>query len=64
MWDKIIYMIVIIIVTYILKQLFSETPNFVKFKSKFLVFYIWTSVTAVILMPFFVFNAKNVKNSL
>lgn len=64
MLDKIIYMVVIIIVSYVLKQLLSETPNFVKFKSKFLLFYIWTSITAVILLPFFVFNPKNVKNSL
>ncbi|XP_049887208.1 1-acyl-sn-glycerol-3-phosphate acyltransferase alpha-like [Pectinophora gossypiella] len=64
MWDKIIYIFMIIITTYIVKQLFSETPNFIKFKSKFLVFYIWTSLTALILLPFFVFNPKNVKNSL
>ncbi|XP_028169492.1 1-acyl-sn-glycerol-3-phosphate acyltransferase alpha-like [Ostrinia furnacalis] len=64
MWDKIIYILIITLVTYIFKQLFSETPNFVKFKSKFLIFYIWTSVTAVVLLPFFVFNPKNVKNSL
>ncbi|XP_075986565.1 1-acyl-sn-glycerol-3-phosphate acyltransferase alpha-like [Anticarsia gemmatalis] len=64
MLDKIIYMVAIIIVSYVLKQLFSETPNFVKFKSKFLLFYIWTSITAVMLLPFFVFNPKNVKNSL
>ncbi|KOB76754.1 Acyltransferase AGPAT3 [Operophtera brumata] len=64
MLDKIIYVIIITLVTYVLKQLISETPNFVKFKSKFLIFYIWTSLTSVILLPFFVFNPKNVKNAL
>lgn len=52
------------LMTYVVKQLISETPNFVKFKSKFLIFYIWTSLTAIVLLPFFVFNPKNVKNSL
>ncbi|CAH0722443.1 unnamed protein product, partial [Brenthis ino] len=52
------------ITTYILKQLFSETPNYVKFQSKFLVFYIWASIVSLFLIPFFVFNPKNVKNSL
>ncbi|XP_038209077.1 1-acyl-sn-glycerol-3-phosphate acyltransferase alpha-like [Zerene cesonia] len=64
MWDKIIYMFVIILATYILKQLFSETPNYVKFQSKFLVFYIWSSFVALFTLPFFVFRPKNVKNSL
>lgn len=64
MWDKIIYIFIITLMSYTFKQLFSETPNFVKFKSKFLLFYIWTSLTAVFLLPFFVFNPKNVKNSL
>ncbi|KAJ0181091.1 hypothetical protein K1T71_003176 [Dendrolimus kikuchii] len=64
MWDKIIYLIVITLVSYVLKQLFSETPNFIKFKSKFLFFYLFTSLTAIVLLPFFVFNPKNVKNSL
>ncbi|XP_053600958.1 1-acyl-sn-glycerol-3-phosphate acyltransferase alpha-like [Plodia interpunctella] len=64
MWHTMIYVFIIMLVTYIVKQLFSETPNFIKFKSKFLIFYIWASLTAVILMPFFVFNPKNVKNSL
>ncbi|XP_013195390.1 1-acyl-sn-glycerol-3-phosphate acyltransferase alpha [Amyelois transitella] len=64
MWDTMIYVFIIILVTYVVKQLFSETPNFVKFKSKFLIFYIWASITAIVLMPFFVFNPKNVKNAL
>ncbi|KAL4706827.1 hypothetical protein ACJJTC_010061 [Scirpophaga incertulas] len=64
MLDKIGYLIVITLVSYVLKQLFSETPNFVKYKSKFLIFYLWASITAVVLLPFFVFNSKNVKNSL
>ncbi|XP_046968548.1 1-acyl-sn-glycerol-3-phosphate acyltransferase alpha-like [Vanessa cardui] len=64
MWDKIVYIFIITVATYILKQLFSETPNNVKFQSKFLVFYIWTSIIALLLLPFFVFNPKNVKNSL
>ncbi|XP_052753742.1 1-acyl-sn-glycerol-3-phosphate acyltransferase alpha-like [Galleria mellonella] len=64
MWHKIIYICIITLVTYILKQLFSETPNFIKFKSKFFVFYIWSSIIAIVLLPFFVFNPKNVKNSL
>ncbi|XP_045761573.1 1-acyl-sn-glycerol-3-phosphate acyltransferase alpha-like [Maniola jurtina] len=64
MWDVIVYVCVITIATYILKQLFSETPNYVKFQSKFLVFYIWTSIVALVMLPFFVFNQKNVKNSL
>ncbi|XP_059049164.1 1-acyl-sn-glycerol-3-phosphate acyltransferase alpha-like [Achroia grisella] len=64
MWHKIIYICIITLVTYILKQLFSETPNFIKFKSKFFIFYIWSSIIAIVLLPFFVFNPKNVKNSL
>ncbi|CAH2100087.1 unnamed protein product [Euphydryas editha] len=64
MWDKIVYIFIITIATYILKQLFSETPNYVKFQSKFLVFYIWSSVISMFLIPFFVFNPKNVLNSL
>ncbi|XP_032514418.2 1-acyl-sn-glycerol-3-phosphate acyltransferase alpha-like [Danaus plexippus] len=64
MWDKVIYVFMITVATYILKQLFSETPNYVKFQSKFLVFYIWASVVSLFLMPFFVFTPKNVKNSL
>ncbi|XP_014357857.2 1-acyl-sn-glycerol-3-phosphate acyltransferase alpha [Papilio machaon] len=64
MWDKFIYVFVITLSTYILKQLFSETPNFIKYKSKFLIFYFTASVVSLILMPFFVFNPKNVMNSL
>lgn len=64
MLDTIVYVIIISLVTYVLKQLISETPNSVKFNSKFLIFYIWTSLTAVILLPFFAFNPKNVKNAL
>ncbi|KAM3966541.1 1-acyl-sn-glycerol-3-phosphate acyltransferase alpha-like [Aphomia sociella] len=64
MWDKIVYIFIITLVTYILKQLFSETPNFIKFQSKFFIFYIWSSIIAIVLLPFFVFNPKNVKNSL
>lgn len=55
---------VITLVSYVLKQLFSETPNFIKFKTKFFIFYLFTSLTAIVLLPFFVFNPKNVKNSL
>lgn len=64
MLDKIIYVVIITLVTYVLKQIISETPNFVKFNLKFLIFYIWTSLTSVVLLPFFVFNPKNVKNAL
>ncbi|XP_045512974.1 1-acyl-sn-glycerol-3-phosphate acyltransferase alpha-like [Pieris brassicae] len=64
MWDKIIYGFVIMLATYILKKLFSETPNNIKFQSKFLVFYIWTSFVALFTLPFFVFRPRNVKNSL
>ncbi|KAJ2946500.1 hypothetical protein O0L34_g12548 [Tuta absoluta] len=63
-WDKIIYIFMVCATSYFFKQLFSETPNYIKFQSKFLVFYIWTSTTALMLIPFFVFNPKNVKNSL
>ncbi|XP_050665442.1 1-acyl-sn-glycerol-3-phosphate acyltransferase alpha-like [Leptidea sinapis] len=64
MWDKMVYMFVITFGSYILKQLFSETPNYVKFQLKFLLFYIWTSFVSLVTMPFFVFRPKNVKNSL
>ncbi|XP_072936226.1 1-acyl-sn-glycerol-3-phosphate acyltransferase alpha-like [Epargyreus clarus] len=64
MWDKIIYVFIIGITTYVLKQLFSETPNYVKFQSKFLIFYIWTSIIGLISIPFSVFNPRNVKNIL
>ncbi|XP_045455544.1 1-acyl-sn-glycerol-3-phosphate acyltransferase alpha-like [Melitaea cinxia] len=64
MWGKIVYVFIITIMTYILKQLLSETPNYVKFQSKFLAFYIWTSVTSLFMLPFFVLNARSVLNSL
>lgn len=64
MWDTIIYIVLITIVTFIFKQLISETPNNIKFQSKFFFFYISSSIVAILFLPFFIFNAKNVKNSL
>ncbi|CAG9110531.1 hypothetical protein JYU34_011023 [Plutella xylostella] len=64
MWEVIVYFALLTTATYILKQLFSETPNNVKFQAKFLLFYFVSSVMALLMLPFFVFNPKNVKNSL
>ncbi|XP_063634632.1 1-acyl-sn-glycerol-3-phosphate acyltransferase beta-like [Cydia splendana] len=64
MWDIAIYLFIITTVAYVLKELLSETPNFVKFKLKFLIYYVWTSTISLMLMPFFMLDPKNVKNIL
>lgn len=59
-----VYCILLLIVTFILKELFSEKENIVKFKSKFFIFYFLSSCLALVCIPFFVLNPKNIKNSL
>ncbi|XP_077287330.1 1-acyl-sn-glycerol-3-phosphate acyltransferase beta-like [Arctopsyche grandis] len=63
-WSFILYSLPILLAAYVIKQLLSKSDNIIKFQSKFFVFFFLSSTLAVICIPLFAFNPKNVKNCL
>ncbi|XP_026484415.2 1-acyl-sn-glycerol-3-phosphate acyltransferase beta-like [Vanessa tameamea] len=64
MWDKLWLILVVIVFTYLSKNIkTSEEPSKFFFYLKFSIFYIYGSLLACIIWPFFLFTPKNLKNA-
>ncbi|XP_047539531.1 1-acyl-sn-glycerol-3-phosphate acyltransferase beta-like [Vanessa atalanta] len=64
MWDKLWLILAVIVFTYLSKKIkTSEEPSKFFFYLKFSIFYLYGSLLACIVWPFFLFTPKNLKNA-
>lgn len=55
--------VAVIVVTYLLKKIRSSEPNKIKYYSNYFIYYVYGSLLACIVWPFFLLRPKNVDNA-